>query len=215
MDTGEEGFIEGLHAVRGEEEDTTVVFDMSKARRSLGQCWDEETRSKGSQDGHHGIPFQVMQRTLLQEHIGFVNENDSLPSSCDVENALQRSIQSAGGRPKVASADNVQRPLHVLAGRLGGEGLTDARGSEQIDNEAMAFALDEIVEAKLAVVRLDERLKQILSAIWENEVGEGVVIPFDFFNELDVKLHCIHIEAVSGLLLERINRTYARLYRLD
>ena len=31
VDTGEEGFVEGLDAVRGEEEDATIVFDVSKA----------------------------------------------------------------------------------------------------------------------------------------------------------------------------------------
>jgi hypothetical protein len=153
-----------------------------------------------------------MQRTLLQEHIGFINENDSLPGGSDVKDTFQCSIQGASSRPKVASADNVQRPFHVLAGRLSGEGLADTRGSEQIDNKTMAFALDEVIEAKLAVVRLDERLEEVLSAIWENEVGEGIVVPLDFLNELNVELHCIKIEAVSNLLSgRRSNRTHTKL----
>lgn len=45
----------------------------------------------------------------------------------------------------------------VLARRLSGEGLAHSGRSEEIDDESLALATHKVIEARVGVVRLDER----------------------------------------------------------
>ena len=74
VDTGEEGFVECLDAVCGEEEDAAVVFDVAKAgcvEERVSSYWIHETEEVrwDVQDGYHRVALQLVQRALLKEHI--------------------------------------------------------------------------------------------------------------------------------------------------
>lgn len=66
VDAREERFVEGLDAVRGEEEDTRVIFEVAQ------------------EAGDHSVALEVVQATLLEEDIGFVDEDDGFPGSCEI-----------------------------------------------------------------------------------------------------------------------------------
>ena len=148
-----------------------------------------------------------MQRTLLEEHIGLVDQDDGLPRGHDVEHTFERVIEGSGGRSQVSSTDEVQRAANVFGGGFGGESLayehqvscssrnailreqhTDTRRPEEVDNETMTLALDEVVETELAMVSFDEGLEELLASFWKDEVGERVFVPLNVLDKLDVEL---------------------------
>ena len=75
----------------------------------------------------------------------------------------------------------------MLAGRLRGERLADAGRAKEVDDKALAFSLHEVIEVEVCVMRLDERLKQALVVVRENEVREGLGGPLDRLDILDVE----------------------------
>ena len=76
----------------------------------------------------------------------------------------------------------------MLASRLRGKRLPDARWAEEIDDEALSLALHEVIEVEVRVVGLDERLKEALVVSWEDKVREGLRGPLDWLDVLDVEL---------------------------
>lgn len=111
-----------------------------------------------------------MQRPLLEEHVRLVNEDDCLPSSGDVEDPVESRIESCSTRAQIATANHVQRPLHVLRSGLGREGLANTRRAEQVDDETVSFSFNEVIESELLVVCFDKRLKEVFAVIREDEV---------------------------------------------
>lgn len=76
----------------------------------------------------------------------------------------------------------------MLTRRFRRERLPDAGRAEEVDDEALALALDEVVEVKVRIVRLDERLQEGLVVAREDEVREGLGGPLDGLDVLDVEL---------------------------
>ena len=60
----------------------------------------------------------------------------------------------------------------------------------------MALPLDEVVEAEVCIVRLNERTQERLAAGWQHKVCERLVVPLDLFDELDVELNCGQVSIV-------------------
>ena len=59
VDTGEEGFVECCDTISGEEEDTTIVLDVTKTK-NIGERESENIGRQtvyNLQDGHHSVPF--------------------------------------------------------------------------------------------------------------------------------------------------------------
>ena len=77
----------------------------------------------------------------------------------------------------------------MLARRFCREGLADAGGPKEVNDESVSFAFDEIVEPDFAVVRFYEGLEEVLSVGWEDEVGECVGVPVYVSDFVDVEFH--------------------------
>lgn len=116
-----------------------------------------QERDGNVQNSDHGVPLEVVQRALLQEDVGLVDEHDGVPTCCDVEDPLERGVQVRWLDPEVAASHNIQRASDVLAGSLRGECLSHSGWTEEVDDEPLPLAADEVVEAGVGVVCLDER----------------------------------------------------------
>ena len=146
-------------------------------------------RGSDVQDCDHGVPLEVVKGTALQEDVGLVDEDDCPPARRDVEHSFESGIEI--GRPctQVATADDIQRSPYVLARRLCGQGLSDTGRTEEVDDEPLTLALDEIVEPDVGVVRVDERAKEVLTVCGEHETFKRLVVPFDRHDVDDVEFH--------------------------
>lgn len=67
----------------------------------------------------------------------------------------------------------------MLRSRLCGQRLADTGRAEQVNDEPVTLALDEIVELKVGFVSFDERAEQGLSVGRQDEVRERFVVPFN------------------------------------
>ncbi len=159
MDAREECLVKCLNAVRRQEEDSAVILDVTQASKGrlesafiavyLDKRWN-------SQNGDHGVTFEVVQRALLEEHVRLVDEHNGLPRGRDVEDPLQRSIECSRGRAEVATADDVERAADVLARCFRGKCFPNTGWAKEVHDKTMTFALDEVVEANLLVVGLNK-----------------------------------------------------------
>jgi len=130
-----------------------------------------------------------VQRPLLEEHIRLVDQNDGFPRSGDIKNPLKGTIKTCGRRPQVAPTNNIQRAPDVFARRFRREGLSNSRWAEEIDDQTVSFAFDEVVESNFLMVRFNEGLEKVLAVVGEDEVSECVGVPIDFTDFLDVEFH--------------------------
>ena len=91
----------------------------------------------------------------------------------------------------------------MLAGRLRGERLPDTGRTEEVDDEPLALAAHKVVERSAArvefTVSFDEGTEKALSLFWENEAGEGFLVPVDVFDMADIELHCFTSSAREGV----------------
>ena len=92
---------------------------------------------------------------------------------------------------EIATANDVEWAVEMLAGRLSGERLADTRWTEEVDDETLALAADEVVEGTLAAraqatVRLDEGAQQCLPLGRKDQPCEYLVIPVDRRDVIDV-----------------------------
>lgn len=109
--------------------------------------------------------------------------------------AMLNTFFSARSTPPAPSfaqiaAEDVQRPPEVLARCLRRERLPDAGRAKKVDDEAPALALHEVAEARVSVVRLDERLQEVIVDARGDEVREGRGGPLDGVDVLDVEFYC-------------------------
>ncbi len=79
----------------------------------------------------------------------------------------------------------------MLARRLRRQSLSNPRRPEEIHDETVTLALDEVVEAGVTVVGLHERLQEVFAVVGKDEVLERFVIPYDWLNVLDIELDYI------------------------
>jgi len=89
VDAGEEGLVERLNTVGREEQNATVVLDVSKASIIHERVTKLKEEDQDSQDSDHRIPLEIMQRPLLQKHVRFINKHNSLPGRRDIKDSLQ------------------------------------------------------------------------------------------------------------------------------
>ena len=68
------------------------------------------------------------------------------------------------------------------------EGLSNSWWAEEIDDQTVSLAFDEVVESNFLMVRFNERL-EVLAVVGEDEVSKCVGVPIDIANFLDVKFH--------------------------
>ena len=87
MDARLEGLVEGLNAVRGEEEDALEVLEQAQ------------------EDRDEGVAMDVLHRALLEEDVGFVEEEDRVPGVRDFEDLGQFEFEFFGGGAEVAGGD--------------------------------------------------------------------------------------------------------------
>jgi len=126
---------------------------------------------------------------LLEEHIRLVDKNDDFPRSGNIKYPLKGSIKTCSRRPQVTPTNDIQRAPDVFARRFRREGLSSSRWAEEIDDQTVSFAFDEVVESNFLMVRFDERLEEVLAVVGEDEVSECVGVPIDIANFLDVEFH--------------------------
>ena len=101
VDTRLESVVKAVDAVGGEEEDALVVLEEAEEGR------DER------------VAVDVVQGALLEEDVGFVEEEDGLPDGRDVEDARELLLEVARVRAELAGRDGVKRALRELSDGLG------------------------------------------------------------------------------------------------
>ena len=104
----------------------------------------------------------------------------------------QHQISSQGSisrRPQVTPTNDIQRAPDVFARRFRRERLSNSQWAEQIDDQTVSFAFDEVIESNFLMVRFDEGLEEVLAVVGEDEVSECVGVPIDIANFLDVEIH--------------------------
>jgi len=77
----------------------------------------------------------------------------------------------------------------VFARRFRRERLSNSRWAEQIDDQTVSFAFDEVIESNFLMVRFDEGLEEVLAVVGEDEVSECVGVPIDIANFLNFEIH--------------------------
>ena len=69
--------------------------------------------------------------------------------------------------------------------------LAHAGATMQVDDEALALALDEVIKlGVLVLVRVDEAANEILLRGWQHKALECLVVPNEGFHVLNVELDC-------------------------
>ena len=61
------------------------------------------------EDGNHGVPLQVRERALLEEHVRLVDQHDGTPDRRDLEDVREVVVQRLGVGPQVRRAHHIQR----------------------------------------------------------------------------------------------------------
>lgn len=89
---------------------------------------------------------------------------------------------------QVTSSNHVQRFANMFGRGFGGQRLSTARGTEEVDNEPLTLSLNEIVKSKILVVGLHKGLEQLLSSRGKHKIRERFVVPLDVGDFLDVEL---------------------------
>lgn len=80
--------------------------------------------------------------------------------------------------------------MHAFGDGFGGQGLSDAGGAGEEHDDASSFSLDHVVEfVSVLHLALYERQQELFGVHWEHERVESIVIPLDFFDEVNVKVY--------------------------
>lgn len=101
MDARLEGLVEGLDAVRREEEDALVILEQAE------------------EGGDERVAVDVVQGALLEEDVGLIEEEDGFPDGRDIEDARELLLEIARVRAELAGGDGVERALRELGDGLG------------------------------------------------------------------------------------------------
>ena len=88
-----------------------------------------------------------------------VNQDNRLPRRGDIKSTLQGLVDLCGRNTQITGSNHVQRFANVFGCGLGGQRLSAARGPEEVDDETLALALNEVVESKILVVGLHKGLE--------------------------------------------------------
>lgn len=171
VDTGLEGWVECLHAVRGQEHCAFVVFEDAQ------------------EDGDELVALKLVEGALLEENIGFVKEQDGVPAAAHFENVLQLLLDFAWIEAEITGGHHIQWDLHLFGHALSSEGLADAgRTAKQYDHAA-AFAFNHIVKrvTELAL-RLGKAEDELLLVLGQHKPVERVGLPLDVLDAVDEEI---------------------------
>src|SRR6266576_6879578 len=103
-----ERFIECADAIGCKNEDTLIVFQDTEKH------------------GYQCITLQICLRALLEEDIGFIEEDHTTPDGPNIEYRFQILLYTLGIGANVAAGDPVKRPLRKFGHALGCERLSCA-----------------------------------------------------------------------------------------
>mmetsp|Transcript_23083 Transcript_23083/g.66272 ORF Transcript_23083/g.66272 Transcript_23083/m.66272 type:complete len:274 (+) Transcript_23083:71-892(+) len=160
-DTSLESGIQRIHAIRGQEHDSRKIFHKTK------------------HDADHGIAFnrRVQRRTGLKEAIGFVQENDRIPTSNQGHHFAKACLQVSSGSSKSAQGQGVQRFMKVFCNGFGRQCLSATRRTVEQKDRAFAFPFHQIMKGIVTVA--DQSLDHGLALFWQNEAIEDIFLPFN------------------------------------
>lgn len=91
VDSALERIIEGGNPIGREEENAGEIFELTQ------------------EHGDQGIALNVVNGTLFEEDVRLVNEHDSIPGMCNIEDLVERAVKVASGRAQVTSTNDIQR----------------------------------------------------------------------------------------------------------
>ena len=130
VNAGLKGLIEGADAVGGEEQDAREVVEGAE------------------EDGDQGVALEGGggQVAVLEEDVGFVEQQDGAPGDGVVEDLLEAGLELLRVGADVAAGDLVEGFLEGVGDALRGEGFAGAGGAVEEGDETVAFADDEVVQ---------------------------------------------------------------------
>jgi len=120
-----------------------------------------------------------VRRPLLEQHVRLVQQQHRAERLCQVEHALQLSLHRAQRRAQLARRDDVHPPPHELGHGLGRHHLAETRRAVQLRHEALALALDEVVELGALRMVLDQHSHQFLLRCRQHQLVEHAVVEHD------------------------------------
>ena len=77
----------------------------------------------------------------------------------------------------------------MFACRFGGESLADTGGTEEVHDETVSLALDEVIKADSAMMGFDKGTEEVLPIGREDEIGECIIIPIDVLDPVHIKFN--------------------------
>ena len=98
--------------------------------------------------------MKVLQRRDELAHL--VDQDDCLPTRREIEHVVEGGVERSSVSAEVTTADDVQRAPDVLACGFRGERLAHSWRPKEIEDEPVAFSVDEVVETCVGTVRVDE-----------------------------------------------------------
>lgn len=120
--------------------------------------------------GYQCVPLEELVVALLQEDVGFVEDQDGAPCDGVVKDLSEALLEHGGVGPDLAAGDLVQGFAKAFGNALGREGLAGSwRAVEECD-EAGAFARDQVIDSGCLVdIRGHHRLDDLLVFFIQNE----------------------------------------------
>lgn len=110
MYTRLKGLIKRADAVRSQEQDASKVsaYVCHQLSSSL-VTYKTDALQLTQEHSNHRVPVYVLERTLLQEDIGLVDEDDSFPCRSQGENSCELTIKDICRCTQFPSANDIQR----------------------------------------------------------------------------------------------------------
>ncbi len=99
-----------------------------------------EILEQAEENGDEGIAADVMQFSLLQEDVGFVEQEEGAPAVGDVDDLAKILFQIAAFDAEFADGDHVEGLFEEFGDSFSGEGLASAGGAVEDGNETLSFA---------------------------------------------------------------------------
>ena len=126
MDAGLEGLVHGAWAVGREEENATVVLQLTQ------EC------------GHQDIAADLGPVALHQKYVSFVKQQDATPLLSPRGVLFQHGFALGGLGANVAGGEGIKRAPSVCCNGLGGASFARARWTMEKDDQPLSFAGDQV-----------------------------------------------------------------------
>ena len=153
-----ESGIDLFDEVRGEDEDSGMVFDLSK------------------EDRYERVPRDVGLVSFLQEDVRLVQKHDRFPALSKAQDHFQVMVGIRGACAELPSADRVKRLVCDLGDGLSRESLATPRIAAEQANEASSFTGNQVVKSgTLRSVLLHKGRDEELLLISKHKSLEGLI----------------------------------------